>query len=215
MSIERDYTLADRLCLALDDALRAMFDTPQATGRASPAKNMSEPLLTEKERQHAAGCMRVNHAGEVAAQGLYHGQGMVSRSPVLRAQMAHAAREEGDHLLWCSQRLAELGSHRSMLTPFWYGGSLLIGVCAGLAGDRWSLGFLAETEEQVMRHLSRHLASLPSADIKSRSVLEQMQQDEAAHRDEALEAGAVDLPQGVKKMMGWFSAVMVQTAYRF
>jgi len=209
----RDYSFIDRLCIAFDDALRAMQTNPRVTAREYPANNIPEISLNESDRKHAASCMRINHAGEVAAQGLYHGQSAASRSETLRGEFAKAAIEEGDHLAWCSQRLAELQSRKSFLTPFWYVGSFAIGFTAGVAGDHWSLGFLAETETQVMKHLDKHLAEIPEQDHRSRAVLNQMHDDETKHRDHAIEKGAALLPYPIKKLMRVMSAVMVKTAY--
>ena len=156
--------------------------------------------------------MRVNHAGEVSAQALYQGQGMTARSQGVRESMKNAAAEEVDHLVWCQQRLAELGSHTSYLNPFWYLGSLSFGIMAGLAGDRWSLGFIAETEHQVVRHIDEHLAALPVQDMKSRAILQQMRMDESRHATVAIESGAAELPRPVKQLMRFCSKVMTRTA---
>lgn len=213
MSAHRYYSLSDQLCLKVDQALRAVFATPTNTGRIYPAHGEAEPHLTDKQRRHSAGIMRVNHAGEVCAQALYHGQSIVSRSEAVKEKMNHAAIEEGDHLLWCMSRLEELGSHASYLNFLWYLGSFGIGVGAGLISDACSLGFLAETENQVVRHLEKHMTLLPPEDIKSYKILEQMRIDEAVHRDDAIEAGASVLPEPVKKMMSLVSKVMVKVAY--
>ncbi len=213
--MQRSYSLPEQICCLLDDGLRTLFDIPRTTGRPYPAQNQVEPELNAAEIRHAAGCMRVNHAGEVAAQGLYHGQGLVSRATEVRTKMAEAAVEEGDHLAWCSRRLSELHSHRSYLTPLWYTGAFAIGLTAGMIGDKWSLGFLAETERQVVNHLENHLASLPPADTKSRAVVHQMQQDEGAHRDAAVAAGAAELPAVIKGVMRLTSRLMVGVAYYF
>lgn len=207
------YSFSDRLCLLLDNALRATAGEPRTTGRPSPAANVPDASLSDSQRRHAAACMRINHAGEVAAQGLYHGQALVSHSETLRHQLEEAAIEEGDHLAWCSERLKALDSHKSWLTPFWYAGSFLIGVVAGIAGDRLSLGFLAETETQVMKHLEKHLDGLPPEDEKSLSILQRMHEDEKQHRDTAIDSGGAELPWGIKKLMGLASAIMVKTAY--
>lgn len=207
-----DHTLTDRLCLLMDNALRAMAGHSHTTGRPSPASPFPDAFLSDDKRRHAAACMRINHAGEVAAQGLYHGQALVSRSAHLRDQLNEAAIEEGDHLAWCTERLAELGSHRSWLTPFWYTGSFLIGAVAGLAGDRWSLGFVAETETQVMAHLQKHLTEMPQEDQRSLAVIEQMHEDEQTHRDAAQASGAAELPWGIRQLMRFASTVMVKTA---
>ncbi|MDX1901616.1 MAG: 2-polyprenyl-3-methyl-6-methoxy-1,4-benzoquinone monooxygenase [Gammaproteobacteria bacterium] len=209
----RNYSIMDQMCLALDDALRAVQNNPRTTAREYPAARLPEAEMTPVEQKHAAACMRINHAGEVSAQGLYHGQSWTSRSQTLRANFAAAAIEEGDHLAWCTQRLFELGSRKSLLTPFWYAGSFMIGVTAGIAGDRWSLGFLAETETQVMKHLDKHLNEIPNTDQRSHAILKQMQIDEGEHRDHAVEAGAAHLPSPIKKLMQFMSAVMVKTTY--
>ena len=210
---QRRYSLLDQLCLGFDQALRAISDTTKTTGRPYPAQNETESPMTLAERKHSAGLMRVNHAGEVCAQALYHGQGLASRSPEIKKQMQEAADEEGDHLAWCRTRLFELGSHTSYLNPVWYVGSFVLGLSAGVVGDQWSLGFLAETEQQVVKHLEKHLQILGDQDVKSFKILEQMQRDEAEHRDEAIKAGAAELPQFIKTLMRFASKIMVKTAY--
>jgi ubiquinone biosynthesis monooxygenase Coq7 len=157
--------------------------------------------------------MRVNHAGEIAAQGLYQGQAATAELPEVRAAMEQAAEEENDHLAWCEARLAELGSRPSVLGPLWYAGAFAIGAGAGLVGDRWSLGFVAETERQVVRHLEEHLGMLPADDARSRAILEQMKEDELAHGSAALEAGGAELPRPVKALMGLVSKLMTRGAY--
>jgi ubiquinone biosynthesis monooxygenase Coq7 len=209
----RNYSPLDRLCLSLDQALRAMAGSATTTGRAYPAEAQAEALLTVEQRKHAAGLMRVNHAGEVAAQALYHGQGLASRNPLIQQHMQQAAREEGDHLAWCQKRLVELGSHTSYLNPVWYIGSFAIGVAAGFVGDKWSLGFVAETETQVMQHIDHHLHLLPSADQKSMKILQQMQVDETQHRDDAIQSGAALLPPVIKRLMSLTARIMVKTAF--
>jgi ubiquinone biosynthesis monooxygenase Coq7 len=161
-----------------------------------------------------AGLLRVDHAGEVCAQALYQGQALTARRADVRSRLEQAAREENDHLAWCGRRLEELGSHRSLLNPLWYAGSFAIGALAGLAGDRWSLGFLAETERQVVRHLDGHLADLPPDDMKSRAILEQMREDEGRHATTAVDAGAAELPGAVKGLMAGVSRVLTAVAYR-
>jgi 3-demethoxyubiquinol 3-hydroxylase len=201
----------DRLIVATDNALRALFAPPQA-GRA--VRGLPEaPKLAEIERRHAAGLMRVNHAGEIAAQALYHGQAFLARDAATRAFMLNAAREEGDHLAWCETRLQELHSAPSKLNPLWYGGSFAIGAAAALFGDRVSLGFVTETERQVEGHLAEHLKQLPEGDIRSRRIVEVMQQDEAAHADSALRAGASELKEPVRQLMRLTSQVMTRCAY--
>lgn len=210
---QRNYSKVDQLCLGLDQALRSVFGKATTTGRAYPAATEPESYFTEDQRKHSAALMRINHAGEVCAQALYHGQGLVSRRQDVKDKMQQAMIEEGDHLAWCNQRLTELGSHSSYLNPFWYVGSFAIGVTAGIIGDKWSLGFLAETENQVVKHLQNHLTILPSQDQKSYKILMQMQEDEAQHRDDAIDAGGAELPGFVKKLMSMMSKVMVKTAY--
>jgi ubiquinone biosynthesis monooxygenase Coq7 len=213
MPEKRDYTLLDKICLGIDQAVRAVLANPKTSERIYPGKNQIENNLTLEQRKHAAALMRINHAGEVCAQALYHGQGLVSQRADIKEKMQQAAIEEGDHLAWCQTRLMELGSHTSYLNPFWYAGSFAIGITAGLIGDKWSLGFLAETENQVVAHLEKHLQQLPENDKRSYQILLKMRQDEAEHRDGAMEAGARALPQWIKKMMQFSSKVMVKTAY--
>lgn len=210
---QRSFTLLDKFCIGLDQALRTISDNASVSGAPYPASDQPEADLTPSEQQVAIALMRVNHAGEIAAQALYHGQALVSHSLETAKQMQHAALEEGDHLAWCKKRLDELGGHTSYLKPLWYGGSLLIGMMAGVVGDKWSLGFVAETEQQVIKHLTKHLQRLPEKDKKSMRILQQMEKDEGKHRDEAIAAGAYTLPVVIKKMMSFTSQVMVKTAY--
>lgn len=205
---------ADRLIVQLDQALRTVFGRPVTTGRPDPDHGLTPADLDEAARRHVAGLMRVDHAGEVCAQALYQGQAVTAQREDVRARLEEAAREESDHLAWCERRLDELGSHRSLFNPLWYAGSFAIGALAGLAGDRWSLGFLAETERQVVRHLDGHLAELPPADSKSRAILEQMREDEGRHATTAVDAGAAELPGPVKALMTGVSRVMTAVAYR-
>ncbi|VVC74749.1 2-nonaprenyl-3-methyl-6-methoxy-1,4-benzoquinol hydroxylase [Aquicella siphonis] len=213
MNSQRYYSFLDRLCLGFDQAVRALTDTVKTTGADYPGKELPEPSLSDNERRHAAALMRINHAGEICAQALYHGQGVVSRSQEVQEKMHLAATEEGDHLAWCKQRLDELGSHPSYLNPVWYLGSFCIGMTAGMVGDKWSLGFVAETERQVIRHLEGHLNALPSKDQRSYVILQQMEADEARHRDEAVALGARDLPGPVRHIMALTSKIMVKTAF--
>ena len=178
-----------------------------------PAVAVADGALDERERRHSAGLMRVNHAGEVAAQALYRGQSLTARDPAVRAMMEEAAREEGDHLTWCRARLEELGAAPSRLDPLWYAGSLAIGAAAGLASDRWSLGFVVETERQVAEHLDGHLALLPAGDCRSRALLRQMRADEQRHAIRAHAAGGVPLPSIVRRAMRTASKVMTRSAY--
>jgi ubiquinone biosynthesis monooxygenase Coq7 len=209
MNTER--SLLDQLLVSADRALRALY-APARAQRPAPGTTAGAGTLSEAERRRVAGLMRVNHAGEVAAQGLYHGQGLAARSPETRALLERAAREETDHLAWCEQRLAELSDRRSLLHPFWYAGSFAIGMLAGLASDRVSLGFVTETERQVERHLDSHLAQLPAADTRSRAILEQMRRDELHHGEMARRAGGIDLPLPVRAAMHLASRVMTTTA---
>jgi len=209
---QRHYTHADHLMMHADTALRTLFGRPRITERANPSDGISEGI-SEEDQRHAAGLMRVNHAGEVAAQGLYEGQSLTARLPDVRSRMQRAAAEENDHLAWCEQRIEELGQHKSLLNPVWYLGSLAIGAIAGKAGDRWSLGFVAETERQVVKHLDDHLQQLTPEDARSRVILEQMREDEQHHATTALNAGAAELPPAIKKLMAMTSKIMTTTAY--
>ena len=212
----RRHTLLDRLCMGLDRALRATRPAARPPARPSPAASVADtvPPLVEAERRRSAALMRVNHAGEVAAQALYHGQALGARRSDIRRTLLRAAEEENDHLDWCGARVDELGSRTSRLGALWYLGSFLIGTAAGAAGDRVSLGFLAETERQVVRHLDDHLDRLPERDAKSRAILAAMRRDEAAHASVALAAGATLLPAPVRAAMRCLSRVMTSTAYR-
>lgn len=212
---ERHFTFSDRIALGVDQALRTVFGKPQVTERSYPAEDIAETApLSDAEQKHVAGLMRINHVGEVCAQALYQGQAMTAKLDSVRDSMQRAADEENDHLAWCEQRLEELHSHKSMLNPLWYAGSFGLGAVAGLAGDKWSLGFVAETEHQVVRHLEDHLAQLPQQDHRSRAILEQMKEDESHHATVALEAGGAELPLAIKQAMTFTSKIMTSTAYR-
>ena len=210
---DSQYSLLDRFIIQADESLRTLFTTPHAD-RAYPADGIDEADLSEQQRKHVAGLMRVNNAGEVSAQALYHGQALTARLDDVRETMQHAADEETDHLNWCQQRLGELDSQRSVLDPFWYAGSFMIGAVAGAIGDKWSLGFVIETEKQVVKHLQEHINKLPADDLRTRAVLAQMKADELAHADMAFEAGGIDLPLPVKILMGYVSKIMTTLAYR-
>ena len=210
----RHYSPADKFLMHIDTGLRTVLGRPQTTERPNPAADIEEAELTEAEKDLAGRLMRINHAGEVAAQGLYEGQSLTARLPEVREKMERAAMEENDHLAWCESRINELGGHKSFLNPLWYGGSLAIGALAGLAGDKWSLGFVTETERQVVRHLESHLAQLNENDQKSRAILEQMKEDEGHHATAALHAGGAELPAPIKQLMTLTSKVMTKTAYR-
>ena len=209
----RHYSPVDQLLINADKALRTLFGAPLTTGRDNPASALPDASLSAAEQRVAAGLMRVNHAGEVAAQALYQGQGLTAKLGAVRDQMERAALEENDHLAWCEQRLTELDSRTSLLNPLWYAGSFAIGAAAGLAGDKWSLGFVAETERQVARHLDQHLARLPQGDHRSRAILEQMKEEEQQHATTALAAGGAELPAPLKGLMRFTSKVMTTTAY--
>ncbi|HHM04556.1 MAG TPA: 2-polyprenyl-3-methyl-6-methoxy-1,4-benzoquinone monooxygenase [Gammaproteobacteria bacterium] len=210
----RTLSPLDRLVINVDRALRTVFGRPQTTERPDPAATKPEPELSATARKTAASLMRVNHTGEVCAQALYQGQALTAKLPDVREKMERAALEENDHLDWCERRIRQLNSHTSYLNPLWYGGSFAIGALAGLAGDKWSLGFVVETERQVVKHLDGHLARLPEQDQKSRAVLEQMREDELRHATTALAAGGAALPAPIKTLMTLTSKVMTKTAYR-
>jgi len=209
----RHLSPIDNFIVQADHAFRTVIGKPKTTERPNPAEGTVDAELSDRERKQAAGLMRVNHAGEVSAQALYQGQALTARLEEVRHSMERAALEENDHLAWTEQRLNELGSHRSLLNPLWYMGSFAIGAFAGALGDKWSLGFVAETEHQVIRHLDSHLAKLPPQDQKSHQILEQMKQDEAHHATVALEGGGASLPWPVKKLMAAMSRVMTTSAY--
>jgi len=207
-------TFIDQLILQADQALRTLVPGSVTAARPSPAKVEQNAALEDSARRHAASLMRINHTGEVCAQALYQGQALTASLPEVRQNMEEAAAEEVDHLAWCEERLQELDSRPSLLNPLWYGMSYGIGALAGLAGDKWSLGFVAETEQQVCRHLQEHLASLPQDDDRSRSILEQMLVDEGKHATTAIEAGAAQLPLPVQQAMGIMAKVMKTAVYR-
>jgi ubiquinone biosynthesis monooxygenase Coq7 len=204
----------DRLIIEFDTALRSVVGGANA-GRSTPGSALtSNQPLDAAERKHAAGLMRVNHVGEVCAQALYQSQKLVARNPEIQEMLNHSAKEEMDHLAWCETRLQELGSHTSYLNPLWYAGSFAIGLVAGLAGDKWSLGFVVETEKQVENHLESHLQKLPQEDHRSRAIVDQMRIDEIEHGQAALHAGGATLPKPIQKVMKAVSQVMTTTAYR-
>jgi len=209
----RQYSTLDRLIDVLDTGLRSVFHAAPPTERANPADAQDDVELTEQERDLAGRLMRINHAGEVSAQGLYQGQALTAHLPQVRDKMQRAADEENDHLNWCATRIHDLGTHTSYLDPFWYAGSVAIGAIAGLAGDKWSLGFVAETEHQVVRHLDQHLDRINPQDAKTRAILEQMREDEGKHATTALDAGGAALPAPVQNLMKLTARVMTKTAY--
>jgi ubiquinone biosynthesis monooxygenase Coq7 len=210
---ERTISRLDRVVGMFDQALRTVFGPPPLAGRPSPAANQSNEGLNADERELAGRLMRINHAGEICAQALYQGQALTARLPDVREKMERASDEENDHLAWTEERIRELGTHTSYFNAFWYTGSFAIGAAAGLAGDKWSLGFVAETEHQVVRHLDGHLARLSPNDRKSRAILEQMKEDEGRHATVAIEHGAAALPAPVKELMRLTSRIMTGTAY--
>ena len=209
----RSFLPIDKFIIQADRWLRAAGGKPPTATRESPAHNLKQPVLSAAQRQQTQRLMRVNHAGEVAAQALYQGQAFTGRNAQLIQQLQHAADEEYDHLSWCAERIKELKGHTSYLNPLWYAGSFAIGALAGAWGDKWSLGFLVETEEQVVAHLEKHLEKLPAEDIKSRRILLQMKADEAEHAQKAQQAGAVEVPFAIKLGMKLVSKVMTTTAY--
>jgi len=203
----------DLFIVQSDHALRTIFGKPVTTERENPSNGIAENTLSESDRKLSSSLMRVNHSGEVSAQALYQGQALTARLDKVRESMHRAALEENDHLAWTEQRLTELSSQKSVLNPIWYCGSFAIGAVAGLLGDKWSLGFVAETEHQVIRHLDEHLEKLPKNDSRSEAVLKQMKTDEAHHATVALESGGAELPWAVKKLMTAMSKVMTTSAY--
>jgi len=212
---ERDLTPLDRLLAGIGDALRTVGAPAGRPARQNPADGVADAELDDRAKAHSAGLMRVNHAGEIAAQGLYQGHAAVARDASTARQMQHAADEEFDHLAWCEQRLAELDATPSRLSPLWYAGSFVIGAASGVLGDKWSLGFIAETERQVCDHLGRHLERLPDDDARSRAIVAQMRTEEQRHGENAVAAGAAALPRPLRQLMRLTSKVMTGTAYRF
>lgn len=210
----RNLTPLDRLLAGVNNALRTVTAPAGQSPRANPAGDVEDSVMDEIQRAHAAGLMRVNHAGEVAAQGLYQGHAVVARDPEVEDQMQKAADEEFDHLAWCEQRLDELGEQPSRLSPVWYAGAFTIGALSGALGDKWSLGFIAETERQVCDHLESHLDALPAEDARSRAIVSTMRDEEAEHGENAVAAGAAELPKALKKLMQATAKVMTTTAYR-
>ena len=206
-------SLGDRFLSALDNGLRTSF-APSRAARPSPAAGSATPELSASDASEAGALMRVNHVGEVCAQALYQSQALFSRSDALRQHFEHASQEELDHLAWTAERVAELGTHTSHLAPLWWAGAFVWGSLAGLAGDKWSLGFVVETERQVEAHLASHLDRLPLADVASRAIVDQMKREEAAHADAALAAGALPLPVPIQRVMRAAAKVMTTVAHR-
>ncbi len=203
----------DRLIVEFDQGLRTLFSTAHSV-RPYPDGDVGESPLSDDEKREAAALMRVNHSGEICAQALYQGQALTARDPVVQQKLQQAAQEETEHLAWTAQRVHELGGHLSVLNPLWYTGSLAIGAFAGMLGDKWNLGFLSETEQQVGLHLQSHLSKLPVQDEKSRAIVNQMYTDEMSHADMAADLGGAKLPAPVKLLMKLNGKVMTSTAYR-
>jgi len=209
----RTFSPLDHWLTEAQRGLDTVFGNPPAQ-RANPAADTADVELDPAERRHAAGLMRINHVGEVCAQGLYFGQAAVARDAGTRRHLLEAAQEETDHLAWCADRLRELDSRPSLFNPLWYAGSYALGALAGLRGDGWSLGFVVETERQVEAHLDEHLETLPPADLRSREILTVMKADEARHAEHAEQAGARALPAPIPTLMAAASHLMKAVAYR-
>ncbi len=209
----RQLSPLDKLLASAGNALRTVAAPAGRVVRKNPAADIEHIELDAKQKAHAAGLMRVNHAGEIAAQALYQGHAAVARDQTIEAQMKHAADEEFDHLAWCEERIHELGYETSRLAPLWYAGAFAIGAASGVLGDRWSLGFIAETEKQVCSHLESHLRQLPKDDARSRAIVLQMRDEEAQHGENAVDAGAAELPGPVVGLMRVTAKVMTNTAY--
>lgn len=205
-------SLLDNLIIEFDKGLRTVLAEAQSV-RPSPDRDLPENALGDEEKRRAAALMRINHSGEVCAQALYNGQALTARNPTTEVALREASQEETEHLAWCEKRIHELGSHKSLLNPVWYAGSFALGALAGALGDKWNLGFLAETENQVGQHIENHLQQLPAQDEKSRAVLEQMKIDEAKHATTAMTHGGAELPLPVKLAMKLSSKVMTKTTY--
>ena len=204
--------MIDDFIIEFDKALRTVF-AKAPSDRPAPGADLPEEALDDSERSHAAGLMRANHCGEICAQALYQGQAITSHDPAICDALRQAAWEETEHLNWTERRIEELGGRKSFLNPIWYAGSLAMGLAAGWVGDRWNLGFLAETERQVEAHLLDHLGRLPQSDAKSRAILEQMKTDEIRHAETAIRLGAAELPMPVRLGMRFASKLMTRTAY--
>lgn len=207
-------TPIDRFIVEFDTALRSVVGGANAQRPTPGSESGANSALDSEQRKHAAGLMRINHVGEVCAQALYQSQKLVARNSEIKEMLDRSGQEEMDHLAWCETRLQELGSHTSYLNPIWYAGSFAIGMAAGLAGDKWSLGFVAETEKQVENHLESHLEKLPAEDERSRAIVKQMRIDEIEHGQAAILAGGAVLPKPIQDLMQVMSKVMTSTAYK-
>jgi len=214
MTNRQRHSTIDKFLIQFDKALRTCSPGAAQARRSSPAANLTDGELKLREKKHIAGLMRINHTGEVCAQALYQGQAATAKLDQVRQSMEHAAEEEVDHLAWCDERLQQLDSRPSLLNPLWYGLSYGLGAAAGLAGDKWSLGFVAETEQQVCEHLEQHQQELPERDQKSHAILNQMISDEREHGESAKQAGGASLPLPIKKAMSVMSVLMKKTTYR-
>jgi ubiquinone biosynthesis monooxygenase Coq7 len=214
MNMNTQLSLIDRIIINADQALKTLSPGATKAERTSPAQEISDSRLTDKQQQHIAGLMRINHAGEVCAQALYQGQSLTAKLSTVREAMDQAAREEIDHLAWCEERIQQLNSRTSLLNPVWYAMSFALGAAAGAIGDQLSLGFVAATEEQVCKHLSEHLNQLPDEDEKTRAILREMLKDEARHAEKALAEGGMQFPAAIKNLMTLVSRVMTKTSYQ-
>ncbi|MCU7960351.1 MAG: 2-polyprenyl-3-methyl-6-methoxy-1,4-benzoquinone monooxygenase [gamma proteobacterium symbiont of Bathyaustriella thionipta] len=210
---ERHYSPLDHWLINADQALRTLFGKPLVTERPDPANSVEEGELNDAERDHSARLMRINHTGEVCAQALYQGQALTAKNEATRQSLQRAAQEENDHLEWCEQRIKQLDSRTSLLNPLFYMGSFALGAAAGLAGDKWSLGFVAETEHQVEKHLQEHQQQIPQSDKKTHAILQQMKEDEIRHADNAIKQGAAPLPTAIQKAMQASSKLMTGSVY--
>ncbi|MFT4920577.1 MAG: ubiquinone biosynthesis monooxygenase Coq7 [Zhongshania aliphaticivorans] len=209
----REYSLLDRAIMSADRSLKTLVRGSATAKRSNPSHALNTSQGEEQQRRHASGLMRINHTGEVCAQALYQGQALTAKNAAVKIAMEQAANEEIDHLAWCEQRLQELGSHTSHLNPLFYIASFAIGAGAGAISDRISLGFVAATEDQVCAHLREHLKTLPEDDLKSRAIITQMLEDEAAHATMAIDAGGHVFPAPVKKAMSLMAKVMTGSTY--
>lgn len=205
--------MIDQAIVQFDRALRTLF-APACSVRPVPGKSLPEAMLDDEQRREVAALMRVNHCGEICAQALYQGQALTCSDPAVRRELEQASREEVEHLAWTEERIQELGGRKSLLNPLWYAGSLTLGLVAGKIGDRWNLGFLAETERQVEAHLKGHLERIPAQDLKSQAIVEQMKIDEREHAETAIRLGAHELPAPVKGAMKLMAKVMTTVAHR-
>ncbi len=216
-NMQRNFSALDDLLINLETGLSTVFGKPRGSGRKDPADNLeinaNQPAMTEQEVALSSSLMRINHCGEVCAQALYQGQSLTAKDKRIRTALKQASLEENDHLLWCEARLQELNSHKSYLNPVWYASSFIIGLTAGVLGDKWSLGFLAETEHQVGKHLTKHLQLISNKDTKSIAVLKQMSEDEAQHEQTAINSGAHTLPKTITLLMQFMSKIMTKTTY--